>query len=539
MILTVSNILQYQSFAEAKVLSGNVGLTNEVSGVMVMEAPDIEAWGRSGQIILTSYFALDKLSDERIDLFFRKAKDLGISAFIFKKSRLLDEIPEIFIESCMKYHLPLIQIPKETSYEKIILEVLETIINRKAYLLNSYYDIHNHFVKMTLSEPKIIDVLKVLQQMIHNPVSLFEKIKGTLIATDNLSTDFKITSEHYLPKGQFMNFDYTQRIASYPHYDSGSSHTQLAVAIPSLGYEQYELIIHEINEPVSDIDFMAIENAVGILQTELVKHYSIKQTTLNKTNELGSDLLHGRIEDEEQFEDTLNHLNLDRSAPHRVVVFEFYEDESSKNLFSPLSSRFSDTIVNYAKKEFYKLVYVTRKQKVILILPADTIDSESLKKRLAYILKKVTETKPFSTFKVNVSISDPTNLKSLATAYKQAMDTQKIIHLINKNLQIKDYQDIGIYQIFSETNNLDQLTRFIPAKINQMHKDNLDLLHTLEAFLNVNQNYIEAAALLFVHPKTVRYRIEKIKNSYQIDFNNPEEILQLSIGLRLLKIVKQ
>ncbi|MEH6942556.1 PucR family transcriptional regulator [Bacillus sp. JJ722] len=81
----------------------------------------------------------------------------------------------------------------------------------------------------------------------------------------------------------------------------------------------------------------------------------------------------------------------------------------------------------------------------------------------------------------------------------------------------------------------EQLLELIPHKLKKIQKP--ELLETLKTYLYHNQKLKETADALFVHYKTVSYRLDKIKKISNIRFDNPEEILQINIGLRILQII--
>src|SRR5690625_851990 len=111
------------------------------------------------------------------------------------------------------------------------------------------------------------------------------------------------------------------------------------------------------------------------------------------------------------------------------------------------------------------------------------------------------------------------------------------MRLLETAPRILSYQDTGLYQLFLETNTLASLEHFIPVSVREMKENKPELLETLFTFINKNQNYSETAQSLFVHPKTVRYRINQLKEQYAIDFQNPEEMLRYSIAIRILKVL--
>ena len=537
MIGSVKDILLYKSFKKAKLITGESGLENRVSGIMVMEAPDIESWGQNGLLILTSYYALEDMTLESIDLFFRHAKRLGIAGFIVKVDRLVETIPDNFVDSCSKYQIPLIQIGKETKYEKIITEILETKINRNAMVLQSYYNAHKQYINLMMSQPEITDILSTLKKLIHKPVSLIENVKERIVGTNPELHPFKIIKSQYLPRQQYMNLNYQQYHVHYEGYSHETTFTQLSIAVPNLGYKEYELIIHQLDGTTNDVDFMSIENAVGALQIELVKQYALRENSRSRLNEMASDLLHGRLSNQEDIDEIISQLNLDAGKRYRVILFSFELPEEDTVLSTPLHTRFSDALINHSKVEFPERFYVTRKQKVILIAPVYKTSLQEAKRKAGEIIHRVTENKLYENFKVYASISNDVDLNSLAEAYRQSFDTQKILRLMDDQHTIASYEDIGIYQIFAETDNLNTLERFIPETIWRLKEENPELLETLHTFLDVNQNYSEAAQTLFVHPKTVRYRVDRLKENYNIDLRNPEETFKYSIGLRLLKLI--
>ena len=82
--MNVSDALLLPSFEGATVIAGRAGLDREVSTAMIVEAPDIESWGKSGQMLITSFYAFENLSADGLTFFFDKADELGIGAIVFK-----------------------------------------------------------------------------------------------------------------------------------------------------------------------------------------------------------------------------------------------------------------------------------------------------------------------------------------------------------------------------------------------------------------------------------------------------------------------
>ena len=534
---TIEEIMKYRSFEKATFITGAGGLRNEVSGVMVMEAMDIESWGRKGLMILTSYFAMEDVSTEELDLFFLRAKEIKISAMVVKIDRLVNKVPDIFIHYCRHYDIPLFQIDKATSYEKIISEILETIINRNAYVLQTFYDIHKQFTKLMMVQPDIPVILETLKALIDKPVSLWEKTEQRIIGTDTFFNDYKVIQVQPRLYDQKVNYTFEQNIVTYGTDDS-QTFKQLVVEIPNLGYEEFFLVIHEGQQDSSDVDLMAIENAITAIQIELLNRYAIRQNNRSRLNEMGSDLLHGRLTKQEDIDDTTLQLGLNPKHSYRIILVNFETKKAFEQDNETLLNRFSDIITNYSRLIFPQRVYITRKNKVIIIAPSEHSNLSETKQKIREAMDALKETDLYPHFNVYTTISNDVSIDQLAEGYRQAFDTQKLLQLTTSSEPIASYQDMGIYQLFVETDNLNNLQRFIPENIMRLKQENPELLKTLQTFIDLNQNFTDTAQKLFIHPKTVRYRIERLKKSYHFNLDQPEEILRYSIGFRLLNLIR-
>ena len=138
--MIVREILLLPSFEGASIIAGKTGMDNEITGAMVLEAIDIENWGKRGQLIISSFYALEHLSESETVMFFRTMSSIGIGALVFKPERLMVEAPERIIELCDDFDLPLIKLAPQVKYESILLDVLGHILDSNLTLLNRFFD---------------------------------------------------------------------------------------------------------------------------------------------------------------------------------------------------------------------------------------------------------------------------------------------------------------------------------------------------------------------------------------------------------------
>lgn len=385
---------------------------------------------------------------------------------------------------------------------------------------------------------KIIGLLNHLKNRLQAPVTFTDANGKVVVTTDPDFQNFSILNKQRAPlkPGKAILTGYVQEVR-YHTQQPEKSFPLLLLEIPSLDNEEYKLVIHQLDKRFSEADFLEMERALALLQIELLKYFAAHQERCAHLNEAASDLLHDRLDSQDEIDETIYQLGLDMQRRYRVILFRFEGSEEEMSYAHPLHNRLIHTFINYSKLEFPECFYITRRQKFILITPCSREDSLKAKQRVQKILARIAEDKEYANYIIQGSISNEGWLSDLPQAYRQVMDTQKVLRLMGTPYAAATYQDLGIYQIFAETSNLHEVERFIPSTIWILKEQNPDLLETLDAFIQTNQNFSETATRLFVHPKTVHYRVDKLRDSYQVDLQNFEEVMRYGIGLRLLKLL--
>ncbi len=126
--VTVREVLTLPVLAGSTVVAGTAGLAGVVSGVNVMEVPDIESFVRSGELMLTTAYPLRDHPEDLGDLV-RTLSRLGLAALAVKSGRYLDAIPVEMIEVADELSFPLIALTANTSFNDVIGAVLAVVLS--------------------------------------------------------------------------------------------------------------------------------------------------------------------------------------------------------------------------------------------------------------------------------------------------------------------------------------------------------------------------------------------------------------------------
>ena len=136
----------------------------------------------------------------------------------------------------------------------------------------------------------------------------------------------------------------------------------------------------------------------------------------------------------------------------------------------------------------------------------------------------------------------------LKESYHEASQAIKYIEIIrqvtgDKNKSVVNYSNLGFFQIFGKVDDMTELERCIPETLKKLylyddeHKG--ELITTLQMYLRNNQSIKKTAGAMFVHYRTISYRLEKIKQISGINFDNANEVLAVSNGLIIYKMLKE
>ena len=103
------------------------------------------------------------------------------------------------------------------------------------------------------------------------------------------------------------------------------------------------------------------------------------------------------------------------------------------------------------------------------------------------------------------------------------------------------YSKLGFFRIFGDIEDKAELEKYVPETLKRLYRydkeRNGELVLTLQTFLNHNQSLKKTAQEMHVHYRTVCNRIERIKEISGIDFHNPNEVLTVSNGLVIYRMI--
>ncbi|WP_042356617.1 PucR family transcriptional regulator [Bacillus rubiinfantis] len=545
----IYDLLQMKSLNHAVVLSGKNYLHNPISGVTIMEAPDIADWIKGGELILTSLYPIRTFNEVELRNFLAQLSEKGVSALVIKNHRFVEEIPAAMILEGNKLGLPIIQIPKEVPFVEVMYPVMGELFNRQVKKLQYYKEIHDRFTALSLANEGPEQIIKTLEMLIKNPVALFDRNFHCMMATEPILASFEIIEKlDFYHKTAEIKFPHYRQVVKY-HDAKGQNGHQIVVPVETINHTKTYLLIGEMNKPLEELDYIALENAATSLSLELVKQFAVAEVEKKFKNDLIDDLISGRIRSMNTIYQKANVIGWDLNGAFAVVLFRL------PAITNTLTSKKS-SLTNHSLSIAYEVIHkhlphdiVTSKSNFIIVLWKLNNQEQKNSDWLHKI--KNAACKIQSSFKKQVKDvalqvgigSNADTILDIPRSYLEAEEALELGQKVNGIGAITAFSELGVFRLLCNFPDVSLLQAYIPVSLKKLlsysHANQADLLKTLRTFLDCNQNAAKTAQLLFLHYKTVAYRLDRIREITGMKFEEPEEMLSVQVGLKIVDLLER
>ena len=557
----VKEMLSLPSFAGSEVIAGSSHLDNEIESAMILEGADIQNWGRRNQLIISSYFALADLDAVGLGRFFRTMSTIGIGALAIKPGRAVDEIPREIVELCDDFDLPLIRLSPQVKYEAILMDVLGHVLDTNLTLLNRFYESHRHVMTLALKQPSISYILNTLKNSLMADTTYLDTQRDRRLSTNPARaafTGYSFARRDPSPYQTHAYFDArlfyrdasenagagggtgdggAAADASVPEMLDGADRAEnaLAIRIPSSDGVASSLIIHSDGTELSQVDTMLVENIVSLLQIEILKQNAVKQKLFYQNNNTVHDLLLGRFSSEERVDEALALLNVDRFPLYEVLLVR-------STLLDPSDTDRQDELHQAIRRRLRSaypgIVYYVNGDRLLVLhnyrSELSGIDINEVQR----ILTKLHESSTLPLFTHFAVLSSSTDRYRLPEINNDVMNAYKLFDDSSYRDVSMRFDDLGIYKLLLGSDDHLQQEKLIDPRLTRMHDEQPELFNTLVRLCENGISYPKTAEELFLHPKTVRYRVERAREVYRINVKDPNDYLQIILADKIYTLRK-
>ena len=547
---TVRKLLESEQFPKMKLLCGEKGLDLEVKGIRIIEIEDMERYLTGGEILITSFQVYLSCSDREVEQHFEDLVKSDISGFIVKKRKEYDPTGRrlsLLEKHCKKYEIPLVEISEDSYYWGIIRYVIMQVFDKDTARLKYFKITHDNFNTFILNNNgscnTASDIIKFLSVMIENPVVLYYGNLNCMVSTNSDNSKLILSDEIQPYKPNIITkFQYMKQMKG--------SCVQYVVKFAILNEMEIYITITEENRELTELDYMAIENAIINLQYGFLSEFAQDEVKKKYQRDLIHNILNGLLSSKEMTEAAAQ-LGMKESDTYRVVDFHTI----TKNVQRKYTKEQLHEVGVIVGELMYllpdALIYRNMDQ-IVMIQQVDSNQTEleyqkEMEEVEDVIQRSILYRKKDTDFQIGIGKSVE-GYQRLKESYHEASRAIKYIDIIrlvtgDKNKSVVHYSNLGFFQIFGEIDDVTELERYIPETLKKLylyddeHKG--ELITTLQMYLRNNQSIKKTAGAMFVHYRTISYRLEKIKQISGINFDNANEVLAVSNGLIIYKMLKE
>lgn len=550
MAYTVRKLLESEQFPKMKLLCGEKGLDREVKGIRIIEIEDMEQYLTGGEMLITSFQVYLSCSDREVEQHFEDLVKSEISGFIVKKRKEYDPTGRrlsLLEKHCKKYEIPLVEIPGDFDYWGIIRYVIMQVFDKATARLKYFKITHDNFNTFILNNNgscnTASNIIKFLSVMIENPVVLYYGNLNCMVSTNSDNSKLILSDEIQPYKPNIITkFQYMKQMKG--------SCVQYVVKFAILNEVEIYITITEENRELTELDYMAIENAIINLQYGFLSEFAQDEVKKKYQRDLIHNILNGLLSSKEMTEAAAQ-LGMKESDTYRVVDFHTIK-KNVQSKYTKEQLHEVGVIEGELKHLLPDALIYRNMDQIVMIQQVDSNQTEleyqkEMEEVEDVIQRSILYRKKDTDFQIGIGKSVE-GYQRLKESYHEASRAIKYIDIIrqvtgDKNKSVVHYSNLGFFQIFGEIEDVTELERYIPETLKKLylyddeHKG--ELITTLQMYLRNNQSIKKTAGAMFVHYRTISYRLEKIKQISGINFDNANEVLAVSNGLIIYKMLKE
>ncbi|MCE5209419.1 MAG: PucR family transcriptional regulator ligand-binding domain-containing protein [Chloroflexi bacterium] len=515
--ISVHEALSVSVLAQGKLLAGRRNLNNIIDQIDVIESPFQDNWDAKNCLFLTSFYAsVNNLPEQirTIEMLYEK----GCSALCFQNLHF-SELDLTVIQRAEELGLPLIQIPASVSYAKIITSINKIIKGEKINQLLPNQDAYQKLMKIIGQDGKLEDITKALTKYINYPVVIIDSSGHILsgIPPEGKIQDLENVM-NYLSKSN-EPITNTYWVAPYKLW-----------LVPVFSEDKLVvdafIIIDDPNRLLNETDVIYVEQAANIVAFNLIARQQERKSEHQLRKIFVENLLNGNFDSTEIILNQARLLGWNLSNKRVIILIDltFLEQDDGHHFRICQKDQFIKEqlvqVVTQVMNEYRTDDIFIELDDHIVIMPGfkEGISKLEMQNRIETTIKLIKNqiSKYIGEIDCPITVGGfHETVDGLCESYSEAMSSLKYFYRNNTLQNFVWYDDIEIFLILDNVYLQSKIQKWAAKILGKLIDYDLinetELVKTLEAYFDTNQKLQQTADKLFIHPKTLKYRLQRIE----------------------------
>jgi PucR family transcriptional regulator, purine catabolism regulatory protein len=553
---TVREATTFGGFQEATLVGGSHGLDRRIEWVRVMETPETPRRLRQGELLLTTGFPVRDDPEAQIELVDSVARSGG-SGLVLKLGRYIDGVPPEMIAEAERLALPLFTIGQEVPWSELMEPLLERIINAEHWRLKRSLEIHRRFTDLVLDGKGVNEICRTLSDLLDSGVAVEDASFHLLAHAGGSKSDphrRETIARHgtpprvlFDPQIQRMLRDVTEsrrpmKVPAFPHLGMNRER----IIAPILAANQLLGVISILDHPPDneELAFMAVEQAALVMSLALIKEREVAEVEGHVRGEYLDDLVQGTFGDEAAAQRRARHLGYPLPGRHILLVVDIDDfrgfiraRQIGEDAIQAIKREFMRRVAGVIRASYSRALLGSRSDSVMALLPLG-LEAQDHQTRVQAIgtqaRDNIADWRPG--FTVSVGFSAPVDAPAgVGTAHREVRAVLDTLARFKRWGQVIAVPELGLTGLLAGVSD-DRLVEFVNRHLGALVEHDRarggNLIPTLKAYLESGEQQA-AARRLRVHPNTLRYRLDRIREISSAELDDAETRLNLAVALRV------
>lgn len=286
---------------------------------------------------------------------------------------------------------------------------------------------------------------------------------------------------------------------------------------------------------LDDIDVLVAEHGAAACALEMAKAKAISDTEKRLRGTFLDRLLIGDVSQQEAIRQG-ERFEHDMLQTHVAIVLAWQGEKQPSN-------RRLETLVNgiVMNQHASALVWQRERENELVVFhatdPKDPIDTSM--KLARHFSQEILRQYPGGRVAIGMGQA-ARDITMWRSSYRDAVQALELAARLQTDAPLY-IGDLGVYQLILSLSDREKLMTFCEKTLGSLedydHRQNADLIKTLEAFFTCHGNLSQTADMLIVHRNTLLYRMNRINEIAQIDLDRPEIRLALHLALTIRRLL--
>jgi PucR family transcriptional regulator, purine catabolism regulatory protein len=476
----VEEALALPGLAGARLVAGAAGSGRRIRSVNMMEVPDIAAWLREGELLVTTAYPLRDHARALPDLI-RLVADRGLAGLALKPGRYIAQSADETHALADELAFPLIELDVDASFNDILSDVLGTILNRQALQLERSQAIHERLTSVVLAGGSLSELIETLAQLTQGHAAIVDA-HGTVLAASG---------------------DVAQGL------DPAGS-TQAVRPIRAGNANHGSVIVWSNDERLPPDTLVAMDHAATIAALAMAQAESVASREHRSRVLLLEELVSWHTVDREDALARGATFGWDLTLPRAALLVELGRPDGPE--VPVAGQQLEEQLIHTTTRTLGggTIAWALRSGLVALLDAKVAKPDEQTGNRLQTAIRRI-----YPSLQVAVAIGrEYDDLVDFHHSYREAAETLTLGQQLHGPHFVAAYDQMVIYRLLGEVPT-DGLERHVEEALGPLiefdRHHNGALLETLECYLRNNRNRAATARELFVHYNTLRYRLNRIE----------------------------